>query len=49
MLKDKIHSRYRPLGTPVGETYPAWETHANVISGPLDGKLHSQLTTRSRW
>ncbi|MBE7367413.1 CHASE2 domain-containing protein [Ramlibacter pallidus] len=25
--------------TPVGETYPGVETHANVISGLLDGKL----------
>jgi adenylate cyclase len=24
--------------TPVGETYPGVETHANVISGLLDGK-----------
>ena len=26
--------------TPVGETYPGVETHANVISGLLDGKLY---------
>ena len=25
--------------TPVGETYPGVETHANVISGLLDGKI----------
>jgi adenylate cyclase len=26
--------------TPVGETYPGVETHANMIAGLLDGKLH---------
>jgi adenylate cyclase len=26
--------------TPVGETYPGVEVHANVISGLLDGRLH---------
>ncbi len=26
--------------TPVGETYPGVETHANVISGLLDGKMY---------
>ncbi|GAB3767906.1 adenylate/guanylate cyclase domain-containing protein [Ramlibacter monticola] len=26
--------------TPVGETYPGVETHANVIAGLLDGRLH---------
>ena len=26
--------------TPVGETYPGVETHANIISGLLDGKLY---------
>ena len=25
--------------TPVGETYPGVETHANVISGLLDGRV----------
>jgi adenylate cyclase len=28
--------------TPVGETYPGVEVHANMISGMLDGRLHVQ-------
>jgi adenylate cyclase len=34
--------------TPVGETYPGWRSHANLISGLLDSKIPVQPRLRAR-